>query len=158
MAQNVRLYMYTAGREGYKIDMSIVQIIGVILAGFMYGAFFSMLGILGIRYATLYLEKFFPSFKMAFKAAFVCWTFQYLIGFLIALITNGKIESTFHYLILLTEFLITSAMLSSIIKNPNTGPIRFRNASLINLAQILMVLTFTSFISLFSKNAVLNNF
>ncbi len=93
---------------------------------------------------------------MLLKVLFLCWAFHYIIGFLVALITNGQIKPIFHYAILITEFLLTTIIVGSIIQQSPKRPVGFRSGLIINSAQIFIVLIFSFTLSHFTKSSMLS--
>jgi hypothetical protein len=123
-------------RRRFHIASLVGQIIGVVI-GTAIGA---LVGALVVRFSTNLVAKFAPPFGMAYKASFLGAIATYLIGFVFGVIvaaTGNELSSTGYILLSLIGFFVYAAILGPIVKHPETGPIGFQKACLVNLAQVI---------------------
>lgn len=126
-------------------------LIGKIIGAIIGAAIGALIGALVVRFATNIVAKFIPPFSMAYKASFVGELATYLIGLLLGFIigaSGNQIGKVGYLLFVVIGFFVYAAILSPMIKHPETGPIGFGKACYVSLVQTITMIVIIGGVSL----------
>lgn len=119
------------------ISQVIIQLIGTIIGA----AIGSLIGAVFVRLATHWVCKFTPAYGMAYVATFYSYLTCNIIGIFVGLMigTTGNLFNPITIILLMViGFFIGAAIYGIMIKHPESGPIGFGKACLVNLVLLLI--------------------